>query len=172
MLLITKKSKNIKALCSQLLKAHKKLSKQIMACRDEIQWQTQAIMKKNQEGSKMNNTIDEDDIHQDLQKKRSNHFGQPQLVALDMMAKALKDRVHKIKKFCLSKIKAMLLHGCKQSKGSTQERRSGPSVSVPRHTPGGVASPVCQIHRYQVLNYASVPEHNQTADPRYRILLV
>lgn len=79
---------NIKQLCSQLLKAHKKMAKQVVACKNDLELQSKII-------ESMNNT--KGDILIEMEEKQKHQFYR-QLIALDMKEKAYKTRLRQMEK--------------------------------------------------------------------------
>lgn len=79
---------NIKTLCSQLLKAHKKMHKQVVGCKNDLELHTNLI-------ESMNNA--KSDLLFQMEEKQKHHFSR-QLIALDMKEKAFKAKLRKIQK--------------------------------------------------------------------------
>jgi hypothetical protein len=79
---------NIKTLCSQLLKAHKKLNKQVVACKNDVELHANLI-------ESMNNT--KCDLLIQMEEQQKHHFYR-QLIALDMKEKAFKAKLRKMQK--------------------------------------------------------------------------
>jgi hypothetical protein len=79
---------NIKTLCSQLLRAHKKMNKQVLACKNYLELHANLI-------ESINNT--KSDILIQMEEQQKHHFYR-QLIALDMKEKAYKAKLRKIQK--------------------------------------------------------------------------
>jgi hypothetical protein len=89
---------NIKTLCSQLLKAHKKLSKQVVTCKNDLELQSKVIDSMNKNKA---------DVLQELHEQQKHHFYR-QLIALDMKEKAFKAQLSHIEEKCLKEMDARL----------------------------------------------------------------
>ncbi|KAG7347345.1 hypothetical protein IV203_016050 [Nitzschia inconspicua] len=79
---------NVKRLCSQLLKAHKKMSKEVDACKNGLELHTNLI-------ESMNNT--KGDLLIQMEEQQKHHFYR-QLIALDMKERAFKAKLRKMQK--------------------------------------------------------------------------
>jgi hypothetical protein len=89
---------NVKKLCSQLLKAHRKMAKQVVACKNDLELQCKVI-------ESMNNT--KGDILIEMEEKQKHQFYR-QLIALDMKEKAYKAKLRQMEKSHLEKLETRM----------------------------------------------------------------
>lgn len=115
---------NIKVLCLHLLKAHKKMAKQIVAYRDEIQLHAKTVVANGKESIIKTNLCDKDEILHELHEQQRKLFCR-HLIALDMNEKAFEARVRKIEQSCLSNMDAKMIgwrNGTISWRESTQQK--------------------------------------------------
>ena len=93
---------NVKLLCAQVLKGHKKLSKQVKACQETLQGIS--TLDKHNNNKNKNNNNNEESILQKVQEQQQTQFRR-QLIALDMKERAFMARVNKMEATCTQRSK-------------------------------------------------------------------
>lgn len=81
---------NVKLLCAQVLKGHKKLSKQLKVCQEQLE---------EDKNKKRDTSVDRKELLQELNEQQQFHFRR-QLIALDMKERAFSARLRKTEERC------------------------------------------------------------------------
>jgi hypothetical protein len=151
---------NLKVLCSQLLRSHKIMAKQIAACREEIRMRSPSVMNSRKSILQKKNVGEMDGVLRELQEQQKHHFFR-QLISLDMKEKAFEARVRRVEESFLSKMDTKLTGWEKIMtawKESTQEQLNEIQVLI------GSESKVNARFRHDLAGWLEEQQHCQSSD--------
>ena len=99
--IIRQELNNVKTLCAQVLKGHKKLSQQLKECQEQLEHQQPKIVHAYK--------LDNESFLQELHQQQMIHFRR-QLIALDMKERAFLARVKQVEEQCQNQCSEQFLH--------------------------------------------------------------